>query len=92
MKTLKPINLKKDQNIEITLIDGTIVKIATLGNNCTMVNVTHHSTPAIKEVTLEKFGYDMSEGGNHSWTACQSEFGSYADKNKVMVHHTAFNK
>ena len=93
MKTLKPIEMKENQKIQIILIDGTKINILTMGDDCSIVEVNHYRTDTFEEDKLEKLvGFETSKRGNHSWSECKSEFGSFTDKSKVMVHHIAHNK
>lgn len=92
----KEIELKKDEDLTIKLEDGTIISISQDSNlQMNYVNVSHHKTRVMNEITLNTFGYSSykeNENFIDSWTECKSTLENSITKNKTVVNHIAYNQ
>ena len=92
----KEIQLKNDKELKITLDDGTTISISQDSNlQVNLINIHHHKTRVVNEITLDKYGYDSFKENETllaSWTECRSELTDSNTLNKTVVNHVAFNE
>tara|TARA_E500000305_G_C3882844_1_gene170594 strand:+ start:296 stop:565 length:270 start_codon:yes stop_codon:yes gene_type:complete len=82
--------LEKNENLEITLYDGTKVRINQSELKINTISIVHHETRSMDEIKLTNFSF--AHKGKHAWTDCTSKIKNKLTNITTFVEHTAFNR